>query len=107
MSSSYSRVWRVSRLPFWQQRPAVHLGDLAFVRFAHVNDLDAELRIIQRLLHVLHGDFVGIADGFGRRGLDAAELIVINQLLDRWVVAADRTEGFQGLANVASLEEFQ
>ena len=58
---------------------------------AHVNDLDAEARIIQRLLHVLHGHFVRIADGFGGRGLDAAELIVINQLLDRRIVAADRT----------------
>ncbi len=42
-----------------QQQHAVHFRDFVFVRFAHVNDLDAEARIIERLLHVLHGDFVG------------------------------------------------
>ena len=46
-----------------QQRYAVHFRDLVFVGFAHVNDLDAQLRIVELLLHVLHGDFVGIADG--------------------------------------------
>ena len=35
--------------------------DLVFVRLAHVDDLDAELRIVERLLHFLHGDFVRIA----------------------------------------------
>ena len=33
---------------------------------AHVNDLDAEARIIQRLLHVRPGDFVGL-NGFVAR----------------------------------------
>ena len=60
--------------------------------------------IIQRLLHVLPGDFVGIADGFGGRGGDAAELIVINQLLDRRMIAADRAEWFQGSANAVAPE---
>jgi hypothetical protein len=43
-----------------QQCHPAHFRDLVFIRFAHVNDLDAEARIIQRLLPVLHGDFVGI-----------------------------------------------
>ncbi|MEI2722666.1 MAG: hypothetical protein V9H26_03720 [Verrucomicrobiota bacterium] len=43
-----------------QQRHAGHFRNLVFVGFAHVNDLDAETRIIQHLLHVLHSDFIGI-----------------------------------------------
>ncbi len=86
-----------------QQRHAVHFRDLVFVRFTNVNDLDAEARIIQRLLHVLHGDFVGIADGLGGGGLDAAELIVINQLLDRRVVTTDRARGIATQLEFAEL----
>ena len=73
-----------------QQRHAGDLGNLVFVGFAHVHDLDVEARIIERLLHVLHGDLVGIAGGFRLRH-DAAEGLVINQFLDRRLFAANRT----------------
>ena len=53
-----------------QQRHAIDAGDLLFVGLAHVEDLDAELWVVQRAFQFLHGDFVGMQSrggGFGRR----------------------------------------
>src|ERR1017187_8823256 len=72
-----------------QQRHAFDVGDFVFVRLAHINDLDAKLRIVERLLHVLHRDFVGIDGRVYWFGCDAAEHFVIAQFLDGWMFAAD------------------
>src|SRR5207247_1662202 len=66
------------------------MRDLVFVRFAHIDDFDAEARIVQGLFHVVHGHFVGIYPGSHRFGGDAAELIVIDQFVDGGVVATER-----------------
>jgi len=58
--------------------------------FAHIHDLDAELRIVQRALHFLHGDFRRDSIVNWRR-FDAAENFVINQFLDRRMIAANGT----------------
>lgn len=52
----------------------------------------------------MHGDFVGIANGFGRRELKAAELAGINQRLRRLVVVGDQAESLR--SNVATPEKF-
>ena len=60
-----------------QQRDARYFGDFIFIHFAHVHHLDAEGWIIQGLLHVLHGNFVGVAHVFRFRH-NATESFVIN-----------------------------
>ena len=61
-----------------KQRDTIDVGDLIFVRLAHVDDFDAEFWIVQRPLHFLHGDFVGIGHGRCRFRHNAAELLVID-----------------------------
>ena len=72
------------------ERHALDVRDLVFVEFAHVDDLDAALRLVERLLHFLHGHLVGIPHGHRGFRRDAAELFVINQRRDRRLLAADR-----------------
>jgi hypothetical protein len=49
----------------------------------------------------LHGDFVGIGDGHGRFRDDAAELLVIDQLGNGGVLAAQRALGIAAQAEFA------
>ena len=72
------------------ERHTVDVRDLVFVRLAHVDDLDAEFRVCERLLHVVHGHFVGVLRGRLRLGRDAAEHFVVDELGDRRVVATER-----------------
>ena len=56
-------------------RAPVDAGDPVFIRLAHVEDLNAELRIIQRAFEFLHSDFVRMhSRGRGRRR-NAAQII--------------------------------
>ena len=64
------------------ERHALDVGDLILIRLAHINDLDAQLGVVQRLFHFLHGHFVGIGGRLGRSIGDAAESLVINQFGD-------------------------
>ena len=58
---------------------------------AHIDHRNVIAR--QRLFHLLHGDFVGMLLRFIRLEADAAELFVIDQLRDSWIVAANGALG--------------
>ena len=73
------------------ERRALDLGDLELVRFAHIDDGDAEIRVVERALHFLHVNLVRVFIRLLRLIRDAAELVVVDQLLDGRVVAAQRT----------------
>src|SRR6185369_14420510 len=73
-----------------KKRYTVDARDLVFVRLAHVDDFDAELRFFERLLHFVDSHFVGVLRGRLRLGRDAAEHLVIDELGDRRIFATDR-----------------
>jgi hypothetical protein len=45
------------------QPRALQVGNLVFVRLAHVEDLDAEPRVLQRAFQFVNGDFVYVDGG--------------------------------------------
>src|SRR5262249_47222019 len=70
-----------------EERDAVDMGDLVFVRLADIDDFDPELRVLHRALHFLDGDFIRVrARDLWLRG-DAAEHFVIDQLGDGGILA--------------------
>jgi hypothetical protein len=74
-------VWELAE---WDETRAVagEIGDLPFMRLAHVNNSDV-LLVIEFVLQLGWRDFP-VSDSFcGRCQCDAAELIVINQAMDQ------------------------
>ena len=71
-----------------EEASAVDAGDLVFVGFAHVEDLDAELGIVQGALQFLDGDFVGMQRRGDRWGRAGAEGLVVNEPGDNGLLAA-------------------
>src|SRR5215213_268946 len=70
--------------------PHADVGDLVLVRLAHVENVDV-LVIVQLALELFDRDLRHAVLLFGRIGLrDAAELLVVDELRNRRVLAADR-----------------
>ena len=93
------QVYRLVRIQFREalldlaerhERGALDLRDLEFILFPDVDHGDTKVGVVECAFHFLHVHLIRIFIRFSRLIRDAAELVVVDQLADTRVVAADR-----------------